>query len=125
MNNLADILPQALNLEATAILDFDRGEVSGIAVDLIRPDKSERMFLQRAPLYLCQMVRPVYSVNEWQPVSRTLRLKQGSRIQRMACLEAFARAQGIAREYRLCTWKGLFGIRVSGFRDRLSPSTFC
>jgi hypothetical protein len=44
MHNVADILPQPLNLEAAAILDFDRGEISGIATDLNRPDKAERMF---------------------------------------------------------------------------------
>src|ERR1700675_4665108 len=108
MNNVADILPQPVNLKATAILDFDRDEVRSIAADLIQPEGPEPIFLQRAHLYLCQVVRPVYSVNEWQPVSRTLSLKQGSCSQRMACLEACARAHGIATRVRALHVKGNF-----------------
>lgn len=122
MNNVADILPQPVNLKATAILDFDRDEVRSIAADLIQPEGPERIFLQRAHLYLCQVVRPVYSVNEWQPVSRTLSLKQGSCSQRMACLEAFARAHGIATRVRALHVKGNFWFSRFWFSRPFIPN---
>jgi hypothetical protein len=50
----------------------------------------------------------VYSVNEWQPVSKTLQKKKGSCSQRMACLEAIARAVGISTRVRALHVSGRF-----------------
>lgn len=108
MTTPADTAPQSPNLKATAILDIDNEEVRRLANSLTMPDQSDRAFLQRAHLCLCQMVRPVYSVNEWQPVSQTLRNKMGSCSQRMACLEAIARIAGIATRVRALHVSGRF-----------------
>jgi len=75
---------------------------------LMEPGESNRAFLQKAHRRLSELVRPVYSVDEWQPVSMTLRKKQGSCSQRMACLEAVARAGGIATRVRALYVRGRF-----------------
>ncbi len=108
MTTPAAIALQPANLKATAILDIDNEEVRRLAGTLIEPDQTDRTFIQKAHLCLCQMVRPVYSVNEWQPVSKTLREKRGSCSQRMACLEAIARAAGISTRVRALQVKGSF-----------------
>ncbi|HXA77274.1 MAG TPA: transglutaminase domain-containing protein [Candidatus Acidoferrales bacterium] len=103
-----DIVPQSANLKGTAILDVDHEEVRSLARMLVRPDQSGRDVLQNAHMRLSGMLRPVYSVNEWQPVSKTLQKKQGSCSQRMACLEAVARVAGIATRVRALHLKGDF-----------------
>ena len=50
----------------------------------------------------------MYSVKELQPSSTTLRRKRGSCSQRMACLEAVARAVGIPTRVRAFHIKGSF-----------------
>lgn len=55
---------------------------------------------------LLEFVKPIYTVNELQPASHTLRKRMGSCSQRMACLEALSRAAGIATRSR--------ALRVSG-----------
>lgn len=50
----------------------------------------------------------MYSVKELQPASRTLLKKRGSCSQRMACLEALARAVGIPTRVRAFHVKGSF-----------------
>jgi len=101
-------VPQPAHLQPTAILDWDHREVRALAESLIQPNQTNRILLRRAYLQVLQTVRPVYSVNEWQPVSRTLRNKQGSCSQRMACLEAIARAAGIPTRVRALQVKGSF-----------------
>jgi hypothetical protein len=53
-------------------------------------------------------VRPVYSVNDKQPISRTLRRGRGSCSQRLALLEGVARSQGIPRRVRGLVVDGRF-----------------
>jgi hypothetical protein len=106
--NSVDIVPQSANLKGTAILDIDHEEVRSLARMLARPNLSGRDVLQSAHLRLSGTVRPVYSVNEWQPVSKTLQKKQGSCSQRMACLEAVARAAGIPTRVRALHISGSF-----------------
>jgi hypothetical protein len=108
MQNPGEIVAQSANLKATAILDLDHEEVRSTARMLVEPDQTGRNLLQRAHTLLSQMVRPVYSVDEWQPVSKTLQKKQGSCSQRMACLEALARTAGIPTRVRALHVKGSF-----------------
>lgn len=108
MRTTANITQLQANLKATAILDIDHQEVRTLAERFCQAGESDRSFVQRAHLCLCQTVRPVYSVDEWQPASRTLRKKKGSCSQRMACLEAVARAGGIPTRVRVLHVKGRF-----------------
>ncbi len=108
MNKPSDNLPQSANLKATAILDIHHEEVRRLAEALIHPGQPDRIFLQSSHLCLSQKVRPVYSVDELQPVSETLRRARGSCSQRMACLEAVARTGGIPSRVRALHVKGEF-----------------
>jgi Transglutaminase-like superfamily len=108
MNAPAGIPPRPGNLTATAILDLECAEVRSLVDALIQPGQPDRIFVQQSHLHLSQTVQPVFSVDEWQPVSKTLRRKQGSCSQRMACLEAVARAGGIATRVRALRVKGSF-----------------
>jgi hypothetical protein len=100
MQNPGEIVAQSANLKGTVILDIDHEEVRSTTRMLIQPAQADRTLLQRAHQILSQMVCPVYSVDEWQPVSKTLQKKQGSCSQRMACLEAVARTAGIPTRVR-------------------------
>jgi transglutaminase-like putative cysteine protease len=108
MTEQVNLSPLSANLTPTAILDFDHKEVRELLATLLTPDAPGRLFLQRAHRHLAQTVRPVYSVNEWQPVSRTLQKGRGSCSQRIACLEAVARAAGIPTRVRAFRVKGSF-----------------
>ncbi len=108
MSTAANITHLQANLKATAILDFDSEEIRTLAGCLREPDQSDRVFMQKAHLRLCQILRPVYSVDEWQPASTTLRTRKGSCSQRMACLESLARAAAIPTRVRALRVKGTF-----------------
>jgi hypothetical protein len=108
MKSQADIEPKSENLKPTVILDFGQSEVQALVESLRQSIHPNRSFLQKAHSYLSQSLRPVYSVNEWQPVSKTLRDRRGSCSQRMACLEAIARAAGIPTRVRALRVKGSF-----------------
>lgn len=54
------------------------------------------------------MLCPVYSGDERQPASKTLRGRKGSCSQRMACLEAVCRAAGIPTRVRALHVEGSF-----------------
>ncbi|MGW2276640.1 transglutaminase domain-containing protein [Streptomyces sp. NPDC001770] len=64
--------------------------------------------LRRAHRWISEEVRPVYSVEEARPVSRVLRLGRGSCSQRMAVLEAVARAWGTPTRVRGLVVDGTF-----------------
>jgi transglutaminase-like putative cysteine protease len=108
MSDPVDIPAGAANLKPTAILDIGHEEVQKLAKIIAQPEGADRARLQKAHLFLVQELRPVYSVKELQPVSRTLRNKHGSCSQRMACLEALARAVGIPTRVRAFHVKGSF-----------------
>ena len=108
MQNPGETVAQSANLKGTVILDIDHEELRNTTRMLIQPDQVGRKLLQRAHQLLSQMVCPVYSVDEWQPVSKTLQKKQGSCSQRMACLEAVARTAGIPIRVRALHVKGSF-----------------
>lgn len=64
--------------------------------------------LRHAHRWICAEVRPVYSVQEARPVSQVLRLRRGSCSQRMAVLEAVARAWGVPTRARGLVVDGAF-----------------
>ncbi|SDI86810.1 transglutaminase-like domain-containing protein [Nonomuraea jiangxiensis] len=61
---------------------------------------ADRAFLITAHQLVAARVRPVYAMDERQPVSTTLGLGRGSCSQRLALLEAVARGSGIATRVR-------------------------
>jgi Transglutaminase-like superfamily len=100
--------PNSANLMATAILDIDHEEIQKLAKWLNQSNLDNHSFLQKAHLHLVKILRPVYSVDECQCASRTLQNGRGSCSQRMACLEAVARARGIPTRVRAFRVKGSF-----------------
>lgn len=108
MRTGANITHLGANLKATAILDVDSEEIRALTQSLGQPGQSDLSFAQKAHLHLCRMLRPVYSVNERQPASRTVRNRSGSCSQRMACLEAVTRTAGIPTRVRALHVKGSF-----------------
>lgn len=56
--------------------------------------------LRQAHRLITAVVRPVYSVQDERPVSEVLRRRRGSCSQRLAVLEAVARASGVATRVR-------------------------
>ena len=64
--------------------------------------------LHRAHRWIAQAVRPVYSVQDERPVSEVLRRGRGSCSQRLAVLEAVARASGVPTRVRGLLVDGAF-----------------
>ncbi|UFQ99809.1 transglutaminase domain-containing protein [Streptomyces sp. Go40/10] len=64
--------------------------------------------LRHAHRWISAEVRPVYSVQEARPISQVLRLGRGSCSQRMAVLEAVARAWGVPSRVRGLVVDGTF-----------------
>jgi transglutaminase-like putative cysteine protease len=83
------------NLVATPILNYESPEIRALADKVAKLATSERHFLQLAHKEIAGRVRPVYTVRELQSASETLKMGVGSCSQRLACLEAFARANHI------------------------------
>lgn len=102
------IEPQPANLGATAILDCNHPEILSLAHMLSRKEIPRRIWLQAIHTHLVKTLCPVYSLNEWQPASTTLLKGRGSCSQRMACLEAVARAAGVATRVQALRVKGEF-----------------
>ncbi|MEU6673499.1 transglutaminase domain-containing protein [Streptomyces sp. NPDC046925] len=116
--------------EPTRILDWRHPRVA----DLIRsvgaacpdsPDSScssgQLAALRRAHGRIAATVRPVYSVQDERPVSEVLRRGRGSCSQRLAILEAVARATGVPTRVRGLLVDGAFWHpRFPGLR-RLVP----
>jgi hypothetical protein len=96
------------NLRATPILDHQNPAICSLAKHLKSEQREERQLLQAAHRSLVEAVKPVYSLDELQPASRTLSLGRGSCSQRMACLEAVSRACGIATRSRVLVVSGRF-----------------
>ena len=108
MNETLDSAPTLDNLKATNVLDIGHAEVQMLAKEIIRQQLPDRIRIQKAHLLLVSMLCPVYSVNELQPASKTLARKRGSCSQRMACLEAVARAVGVPTRVRAIYVSGRF-----------------
>ncbi|MFD2468776.1 transglutaminase domain-containing protein [Amycolatopsis silviterrae] len=90
----------------TAILDWR----APLVQSLVRATASEDRLagLRAAHRVIAGSVRPVYAVQERQPISRTLRRGRGSCSQRLAVLEGVARARGIPTRVRGLVVDGRF-----------------
>jgi hypothetical protein len=92
----------------TRILDWRHPEVAALAerigVPADRGDVADpvrrQAVLRQAHRWIAAGVRPVYSVRDELPVSQVLRRGRGSCSQRLAVLEAVARASGVATRVR-------------------------
>jgi hypothetical protein len=88
-------------LAATPILDWRHARLLRLAAEVQDTSaETERELLITAHRLIGARVRPVYAMNDEQPASRTLTLERGSCSQRLALLEAVARACGIAGRVR-------------------------
>ncbi|WP_051753254.1 transglutaminase domain-containing protein [Streptosporangium amethystogenes] len=88
-------------LAATPILDWKHPRVLRLASEARHENTgTDRGLLVTAHRLIATRVRPVYAMNDTQPVSRTLLLERGSCSQRLAVLEAVGRAGGIASRVR-------------------------
>jgi hypothetical protein len=108
MSSPANSAPQLSNLKATAILDIEHETVQKLAERFLQSDSSGQALLQKVHIHLSRTLRPVYSVDEWQPASRTIQRGRGSCSQRMACLEAIARTCRVPTRVRALHVKGSF-----------------
>jgi Transglutaminase-like superfamily len=96
-------------LAATAILDGQDPLVADLLARIRADGPAAGVgFLRAAHRRIEVIVRPVYSLNERQPASRTLRRRRGSCSQRLAVLEAVARAAGIPTRVRGLLVEGSF-----------------
>jgi hypothetical protein len=96
---------------ATAILDWGHPVVVALVERVRReaaPEGGARATLRVAHGIIAHEVRPVYSVEDRHPASRTLRLGRGSCSQRMAVLESVARATGVRTRVRGLLVDGAF-----------------
>ncbi|MET9340837.1 hypothetical protein [Nonomuraea sp. NPDC003804] len=91
-------------LATTSVLDWAHPQVARLAAEVQESDP--RTALIAAHRLIAARLRPVYALDEFQPVSVTLALGKGSCSQRLAVLEAVARARGIATRVR--------GLQVDG-----------
>jgi transglutaminase-like putative cysteine protease len=90
----------------TAILDWEHPAVAALVERI--PAAGGRESLRVAHGIIAREVRPVYSVNDLRRASRTLELGRGSCSQRMAVLEAVARAVGVPTRVRGLLVDGTF-----------------
>jgi hypothetical protein len=96
-------------LQHTPILDKDHLLIISLVDELMSGHAGgDREFLQAAHQWLAQHLCPVYTLNERQPTSTTLGRGCGSCSQRMAVLEAVARAAGIGTRSRALWIDGQF-----------------
>jgi hypothetical protein len=98
----------AKNLTPTAILDWEARQIRAIACKLRQEHADDRELLRAAHRQLAQSIRPIYTLNELQPASVTIRRRFGSCSQRLACLEAVARAAGVPTRARALHVSGQF-----------------
>ncbi len=96
---------------ATAILDWEHPLVAGLVTrvrHITAPLDAPLDTLRAAHRIVAREVRPVYSVEDGRRASRTLALGRGSCSQRMAVLEAVARATGVPTRVRGLLVDGAF-----------------
>jgi Transglutaminase-like superfamily len=89
-----------LNLLATPILNHDDRSIRKIASDLQGFCSTSIAFLRLTHQFLIGAIKPIYTLDEFQPASVTLRKGRGSCSQRIACLEALSRANEIPTRVR-------------------------
>jgi hypothetical protein len=115
-------MPEA-TLMATPILDYGNPAVALLVTRLSEGQPGPCEFVQRAHQHLSDVMRPIYSVAEKQPCSETLRLNGGSCSQRMAVLEALARAYGIPTRVRAIWLKKTFWKERLPLLQPIMPKT--
>lgn len=81
------------NLSTTPILDYNNRELSQLVESIYA--SSEHDFLRKAYLEVMRRIYPIYTIDEYQPASVTLKKEKGSCTQRAALVEAMARSVGI------------------------------
>jgi hypothetical protein len=114
--------------ESTRILDWGHPRVEsavrniGVAAQDEEGPAAKVAALRRAHRWISAEVRPVYSVEEVRPVSEVLRRGRGSCSQRMAVLEAVARAWGMPTRVRGLVVDGTFWYPRFPRLHRLVPS---
>ena len=89
---------RATHLAATPLLDHGDARVRSLTATLTAEEP--QALLRAAHASIRERVRPVYTVDELQPASRTIEKGRGSCSQRIGCLEAAARARGIGTRVR-------------------------
>ena len=106
------------SVSATSVLTVGDERVQAIARSCRAVTEEGDGFLQAAHHEIAELVRPVYAMDEMQPVAKTLDRGRGSCAQRMAVLEAVARAGGMATRVR--------GLIVAGefWKSRFRPVAF-
>jgi hypothetical protein len=114
-------MPSAANLKATAILDYESSVIRKLALGLRRQHSSDRGLLKASHRYLAQTLRPIYTLDELQSASETIRKQRGSCSQRMACLEAIARSSNISTRARVLELDGRFWYPRFRFARALVP----
>lgn len=101
------VVPEASgSTSATPLLDFESPAIQQL-VDTLSQDNPRGM-LRQAHRRIAERVRPVYALDELQPASKTLARRRGSCSQRLAVLEALARALGVATRVRGLLVDGAF-----------------
>ncbi len=101
-------MPTSANLQATLILDHQEAIIRDLAMRLREREPEDRKLVQSAHRYLVEFVKPIYTLDELQSASQTLRERHGSCSQRMACLEAVSRACGVPTRSRVLRVSGRF-----------------
>ncbi|MFE0023263.1 transglutaminase domain-containing protein [Amycolatopsis sp. NPDC059021] len=91
--------------DPTPILDWHHPLVRSLAE---QTEGDQLTGLRTAHRLIAESVRPVYAVNDKQPISRTLRRGRGSCSQRLAILEGVARGKGIPTRVRGLVVDGRF-----------------
>lgn len=97
---------QPQNVIPTAILDYEAPSVAELSASI--PGQGRQAILRAAHAEIVRRVRPVYTLDELQPASVTLAKGMGSCSQRMALLEAMARARAIPTRCRALWVDGHF-----------------
>ncbi|MFJ6572512.1 transglutaminase domain-containing protein [Streptomyces sp. NPDC091292] len=97
-------------VEPTAILDWRHPYVGSLvrSIGTVGEGAGDMAALRLAHRRITAAVRPVYSVQDERPVSEVLRRGRGSCSQRLAVLEAVARASGVATRVRGLLVDGTF-----------------
>src|SRR3989304_6090611 len=97
------------DVAATPILDWGHDDVARLYEDIAEGAiQSAQEFLVSAHRSVAANIRPVYGLDDRQPVSVTLSRERGSCSQRLAIVEALARRRGIATRVRGLVLRGEF-----------------
>ncbi|MFF8833701.1 transglutaminase domain-containing protein [Streptomyces sp. NPDC015131] len=113
------------SVAATRILDHRHPAVRALLADAraAAGTGGERAVVLAAHGLISARVRPVYAMDDTRPASRTLRLGRGSCSQRLAVLEAVARAAGVPTRVRGLLVDGAFWYPRFPRLRRLVPDT--